>query len=146
GAALTDTTGTGGANILTHVVTIVDDDVPSTVSFAQLASTVQENAGSVQIRVLRGGNTANAASVSYGTTPDGTATAGSDYTATTGKLEFAAGETEKTITVPILDDNLTEPQETFGVALSTTTGTAGANILTHIVTIVDNDAPSTFSF
>ena len=34
----------------------------------------------------------------------GTATAGSDYTAVSGTLTFAAGETEKTVSVPVLDD------------------------------------------
>ena len=37
-------------------------------------------------------------------TSDGTAAAGSDYTATSGTLSFAAGETEKTVSVPVLDD------------------------------------------
>ena len=38
-------------------------------------------------------------------TSDGTATAGSDYTATSGTLAFAAGETAKTVSVPVLDDD-----------------------------------------
>ena len=42
-------------------------------------------------------------SVSYATA-DGTATAGEDYTRASGKLRFAPGETEKTISVPVLDD------------------------------------------
>ena len=42
-------------------------------------------------------------SVAYATA-DGTATAGSDYTATSGMLVFAPGETSKTLAVPIVGD------------------------------------------
>lgn len=49
---------------------------------------------------------------------NGTAVAGSDYTATTGTLSFAPGETTKTITVAVMGDQLFEPDETFLVVLS----------------------------
>ena len=55
--------------------------------------------------------------VSYGTA-DGTASAGSDFAAVSGKLTFAPGETTKTILVPVIDDGLAEPDETFFVNLS----------------------------
>lgn len=51
-------------------------------------------------------------------TADGTATAGSDYQAVSGTLNFAPGETTKTISVPILGDLLDESDETFVVNLS----------------------------
>lgn len=51
-------------------------------------------------------------------TADGTAMKGGDYTAASGTLTFAPGETQKTITVTILADQLTELDETFGVVLS----------------------------
>jgi probable HAF family extracellular repeat protein len=56
-------------------------------------------------------------SVNYATA-DSTATAGSDYLATSGTLTFAPGETSKTITVQVLGDRLAEPNETFSVNLS----------------------------
>ncbi|UBF23864.1 hypothetical protein K9N68_19135 [Kovacikia minuta CCNUW1] len=55
--------------------------------------------------------------VSYATA-NGTAVAGSDYTATNGQLSFNAGETSKTISVPILGNTVVEPNETFFVNLS----------------------------
>ena len=55
--------------------------------------------------------------VSYATA-DGTATAGSDYTATTGTLTFAPGSTPRRSAVAILGDTLNEPNETFLVNLS----------------------------
>ena len=55
-------------------------------------------------------------------TADGTATAGADYTATSGTLTFAAGESTKTVNVPILDDSHDEGEETFTLRLSNATG------------------------
>ena len=55
-------------------------------------------------------------------TADGTATAGSDYTATSGTLTFAAGETEKAISVPVLDDGHDEGSETLTLTLSNPSG------------------------
>ena len=64
---------------------------------------------------------AAAVTVDYATS-DGSATAGEDYTATSGTLSFAAGETGKTITVPIGDDIVNESDETFTVTLSNASG------------------------
>lgn len=60
-------------------------------------------------------------SVAYATA-DGTATAGSDYSATSGTLTFDGtdGET-RTITVPVDGDTLVEADETFTVALAAPT-------------------------
>ena len=53
---------------------------------------------------------------------DGTAVAGEDYTATSGTLTFAACEREKTVAVPILDDEHDEGRETFTLVLSNAKG------------------------
>ncbi len=60
-------------------------------------------------------------SVDYATA-DGTAKAGEDYTAVSGTLTFAAGETEKTVHVPILDDDIDEGREEFEMRLSNESG------------------------
>ena len=59
----------------------------------------------------------NAVTVNYATA-NGTATAGSDYTAASGTLTFAAGERTKTITVAIRGDTAIEANETFRVLLT----------------------------
>ena len=64
---------------------------------------------------------AHRVTVDYATS-DGTAVAGSDYTATSGTLTFAAGESSKTVNVPILDDTVDEGSETFTLRLSNATG------------------------
>ena len=56
------------------------------------------------------------------TTRDGTALAGSDYTATSGTLTFAPGEVTKQITVLVTGDTAVEEIEVFFVDLSNASG------------------------
>ena len=58
--------------------------------------------------------------VNYATS-DNTAIAGEDYIATSGSLEFAPGETEKTIIVEVIGDTNIEQNEIFTVNLSNVT-------------------------
>ena len=60
-------------------------------------------------------------SVNYATA-DGTATAGADYRATTGTLQFAPGEVVKTVQVDITDDGAAEVDEYFTLQLSAPSG------------------------
>ncbi len=55
-------------------------------------------------------------------TSDVTATASADYTAASGTLAFAAGETEQTVSVAVLDDVHDEESETLTLTLSTPSG------------------------
>ncbi len=75
-------------------------------------------------------------------TSDGTAASGTDFTAASGTLTFAAGELSKTVSVATTDDSDDEEDETFTLTLSNpanaTLGTASAT-----GTIVDNDATAT---
>ena len=57
-------------------------------------------------------------------TADGTAKAGEDFTAASGTLTFAAGETTKTVSVAVLDDAHDEGEETMKLLLSNATGGA----------------------
>ena len=70
--------------------------------------------------------TTNTVTVEYATS-DGTATAGWDYTATSGTLTFAAGETEKTVSVPVLADDHDEGSETLTLRLSNAEGASIAD-------------------
>ena len=54
-------------------------------------------------------------------TVDGTATAGSDYTATSGTLTFAPGEKRKQVLVPVKDDPIDDDGETFELVLENPT-------------------------
>ena len=69
-----------------------------------------------------------------------------DFTVASGTLVFAAGETAKTILVPIVDDDLIEPDETFTLVLRNPTGGAvlGARSAA-LFTILDNDPNVAFA-
>ena len=79
--------------------------------------TVNEAAGTMTFTVTLDQPTTATVGVNYATT-GGTATAGADFTAATGALSFAPGETSKTITVAIGDDAQFELSEAFNVVLS----------------------------
>ena len=72
-------------------------------------------------------------------TANGTATAGTDYVATSGTLNFAAGETTRTISVTISGDITIEPSETFFVNLANATNGAIIADGQGQGTIVNND-------
>ena len=81
-----------------------------------------EGAGAtVEFAVTLSRAASGAVTVDYATS-DGTATAGSDYTGTSGTLTFAVGETQKTVSVPVLDDGVDEGEETFTLTLSNADG------------------------
>ena len=114
---------------------------PGTLALNASAYSVNENGGSVTITVNRTSGSSGSVSVNYATA-NGTATAGSDYTAKSGTITFAAGVISQTVSVPILDDAVYEGNETFTITLSNATG--GATIGTPAsgtVTIVDNETP-----
>ena len=75
-------------------------------------------------------------------TSNGTAIAGSDYTATSGTLTIAAGSTTGEIKVAVLDDSLDENNETLNLNLSNAQNGTFEDA-TGVLTINDNDdAPS----
>ncbi|KJV05406.1 Calx-beta domain-containing protein [Methylocucumis oryzae] len=80
---------------------------------------------------------ANAVSLTY-STQNGSAEAGSDFVASSGSLSFAPGETAKTVTVTLINDNLAETAEAFNLVLSNLVG-ATALDLTGTAIIAAND-------
>jgi len=116
--------------------TIVDGDAAPSLAINDI--TVNEAAGTATFTVTLSAVSGQTVTVNYGTA-NVTASAGSDYTATTGTLTFAPGVVTQTITVPIVNDSVAEPTETFNVLLS---GAVNATVAgaTGVGTIVDNDA------
>ncbi len=147
---LTLSSPTGGAVLGTYktsVLNIIDNDQPAVLEFWFPTFTGEERYGTATIYVQRTGGSGGAVSVQYATS-NGTATAGSDYTATSGTLSWADGDTgSKSFTIPITNDTTQEPTETINVALSNPTnravlGTQG----TAVVNITDNDEAAILEF
>lgn len=106
--------------------------------------TASEESGTATITVERNGSTAGAVSVDYATS-DGTATAGSDYAATSGTLNWADGDSaSKTFTVVIAnDDDHEDFLESIQLTLTNTFGAAIAapNPVTLRIQDDDNTPP-----
>ncbi|HWS90718.1 MAG TPA: Calx-beta domain-containing protein [Pyrinomonadaceae bacterium] len=109
--------------------------------------TVSEGGGVASFVLTRTGGSAGAFNVNY-SVRGVTASAGADFTATSGTLSFADGETSKSFTVPVLEDALDEASpETAVVTLSTNGGDLDAlgPRSTATLTITDNDPAPTVS-
>lgn len=121
-------------------VTILDND-RATLAFASDRFTVGEGDSNGMVNVTLSAPSGQAVSVAY-TATNGTATAGLDFVAVTGVLEFSPGQTSKTIAVPILDDALDEPTETVLLKLSSPTNAILGTPATATLEIIDNDLPT----
>ena len=124
----------------------VVDLVGGDLSFNPSAYAINENGGSVVLTVVRTGAVVGAISFDYETVDD-TAQAGSDYSARSGTLTLANGETDISWTVPILNDAAAEGVESFSVRLRNPTG--GAVLVAPsnaTVQIRDEDGIATMPF
>ncbi len=120
-----------------HVALFGDGVVPLTVAFTAANSNAAEGATAL-ISVTLSATSTTDISVDYATS-DGTATAGSDYTPSSGTLLFPAGSLEQTISVTTLEDGEHESNETVNLTLSNpVSATLGAQD-TSVLTIIDND-------
>lgn len=80
--------------------------------------TVMESVGDFELTVRREGGDLNQCVLVDYRTEDGSASAGSDYVAVSGSLFFGPGDTQRTFSVVVIDDDLFEEDEHFYVKLS----------------------------
>jgi subtilisin family serine protease/subtilisin-like proprotein convertase family protein len=114
---------------------------PGSLQFKSAAYSVAEDGGSVRIYVSRTAGSSGTASVNYATA-NGSATAGSDYTAQSATLNWSDGDSaDKHFDVPIINDSTPEDGEDFTAALSGATGASIGSPSTTTVTIPINDQP-----
>lgn len=132
------------------------------VNFDPVHYIVKENCGSVFMNISRtGGDPNNTVFVDF-RTEDGTAKAGEDYEKTEGSICFRPGETSKTFSVVIVDDDIFEEDEHFYVHLGNVRVAGADGDLVRnkyrgpagkvgkdgvaTVTILDDDYPGIFTF
>jgi glucose/arabinose dehydrogenase len=137
GFVIESPTGANLGTVRTAMVTILDDDSP-TLTINPVQTT--ENSGEAIVTVSRG-NGIGTASVDYLTEND-TALANSDYQPVSGRLTFNQGELSKTIRVPLINDAMGEPNETFRLRFSNPTGVNLGSPNPVPITVLDDDPGS----
>ncbi|GAA6154155.1 autotransporter domain-containing protein [Pseudoteredinibacter isoporae] len=135
-------------------VTIIDDDTVATppVISASPQRSFSEDSGQATITFTRSGGLDDPISFDFATldsspliksaaTSGGTATAGSDYTSTSATVSWAAGEGgTKSVSIPIINDNLFEGDETFRAQASNLSSGASFDFDPNLVlTIIEDD-------
>ena len=132
-AAIADNQGSG---------TITNDEAVPAISVNDVSVT-EGNSGTATLSftVSLDHASASAITVDYATA-DNTATAGTDYTAASGTLTFAAGETTKTVNVTVSGDTAYEPNERFYFNL-TNASNATISDAQGVGTITNDDAAPT---
>mmetsp|Transcript_28337 Transcript_28337/g.65125 ORF Transcript_28337/g.65125 Transcript_28337/m.65125 type:complete len:723 (+) Transcript_28337:180-2348(+) len=126
-----------------HVVGAGAQQQPNcgTVKFFESAVMCEESCGVLLLSVMRVEGWDGSLEVGYATR-EGTAKAGSDFVAKEGRLTFAPGQTQATIGIEVVDDDVAEDDEQFTCELLHVGG--GPNVLAEedyvcTVTILDDD-------
>ena len=139
---------TGGATISSpSYLTVNIDGKANTgvISFIRETITVPENQGPAAINVSREGSSQGEVSVNY-LLENSSALIGEDVENTSGTLTWADGDrSNKTITLALINDDLTEEEETFTLTLTSVDDSRLGNFRQLAVTISDdesNQAPS----
>jgi Calx-beta domain len=126
--------GTGPARAV-----IYDDDFPAPITIFPTTGGEGSLGGSCVFGVQLGAQNGAPVSIDY-VTADESAHAGSDYQSTSGTLTFPPGVIYRFVTVPLVDDDFEEPEETFRVSLSNPqNGTVGSGPV--VCRIEDDDGP-----
>jgi subtilisin family serine protease len=111
----------------------------SGIRFSAATYSVDENAGEATVTVMRSGGI-GPASIDYATADD-SATAGQDYTSSSGTLSWSAGENgPKTFVIPVVDDKTTESTESVLLSLKNPNGDALGTPASATLQILDDDA------
>jgi len=130
---------TGGAILAapsSATVSITGSEAPTgSLALSSATYSAQQSAGSVAITVDRTGGSSGASSVNYATA-NGSATAGTDYTAASGTLNWAGGDSSaKTITVPVSNATPFTGTKSFTVNLTDAVNSALGNPASTTVAI-----------
>ncbi len=125
-----------GARSFATLDILTDDPL---IGFRQYDYSVREDGAQATIEVDRLGPLSNAVTIDYATF-DGTAVAGTDYTAAGGTLTFGKGVARRTFPVEVTDDALVEGDQTVGLQLSNAQqGAALGDRSTATLTITTDD-------
>jgi YD repeat-containing protein len=120
-------------------------DTPKlSVAWESAAMSVGEPSGSALLAVDLSAASAFTVTVAYATSP-GRASAGSDYTSTSGTLTFAPGMTSQSVSISILNDTLQESSEAITLTLSAPTNATLGSPASATLAILDDETPAPVS-
>ena len=121
-----------------HTLTITDNDVAPTVSFTAASQSKAEGGGTATVTAQLTAVSGKAVNVPF--TVSGSATGGgTDYTITASPINIPAGNAMGSTTITIVDDALTESNETVIVTMGTPTNATKGTPFDHTLNITDND-------
>jgi C4-type Zn-finger protein len=134
-------TRTGAFDVGAHDLGGSGGTAPSPGSARFSASSYSGSEGqSVTVSIQRAGGSAGSGSVRV-VTASGTAISGTDFTAVSQTVTWASGDaTTKTVSVPLLNDQIVEGTETFTVRLENASGVSLGSPSSATVTITDTTA------
>ncbi|WP_238388806.1 fibronectin type III domain-containing protein [Roseimaritima ulvae] len=119
-------------------------DTPSMPSVSLSNASVSEDGGSVDVSVTLSEAAVDSVTLDYATV-DGTAASSDDYTSASGSLTFNPGETEKLITVSIVDDSIYEGNENLQVVISNAVGALISDGDGTVTILEDDNSPPTIA-
>lgn len=120
-----------------------DFSIPGVFTFTAPTFQVNEDGTPIQAVTVTRTDGLNAAASVTVTSSNGTATAPADYNNTPVVVNFAAGETSKTVTIPIVNDAVGEYTESINLNLTNPTGGTEVGLQNSaVLQIVDNDSVS----
>ncbi len=134
--------------VSTTQIIVGDDDLGNVVQFSAPSYSVSESGpfATVTVNLIPSGDPSKTSIVDFSATSI-TAFSGFDFAPINTTLVFQPGEFRKTVLIPILEDSVTEPSETFRVTLSNPgIGTLIGSPSSSIVTILDNDLANIVQF
>ena len=141
---ISNVTGGTESGVQLQTTTIVDDDEPvmPDVTLSVDSTDIEEEGGVATLTVTLSEATTAPVTVEVGVT--GTAE-GSDFALSATEVVIAPGDTTGTLTVTAVGDELSEPDETVIVDITSVTGGNEDGEQQQTITIIDNDAPPSFA-
>lgn len=115
------------------------------VSFGKAGYTAAENGGAVLIDLILSDITQSDVTVTIASS-DGTAQAGSDYTAVNQTVTIPAGQPSASVTIGLLDDDVIENDETLTLTLSNPANAKLGAISSATLTIADDDKTTSLGY
>jgi hypothetical protein len=131
----------GSDSLFTLIIT--DDDTPPSFSFSQSTMTINENIGSINVKINKTGYNKNTSDIIMSVhTSSSTASDGSDFTFSTKILSFEKSRLDSTINIPIIDDNIHENTESAFFVIRSSFNSKITKPDTFRLIISDNDLPT----